>query len=141
MDIQFIDHAGINVKDLERSAQWYQRVLGLESIHKWKTTWMVGRDKIRLGLFLRTAATPVEDLDNRIAITHLAFVTDADGFLAAQAELGSLGISFEGPEDSGIALSIFFKDPDGHELEITTYHPQPQFKQSNEVSHAACGRS
>ena len=36
--------------------------------------------------------------------------------------LDRLGIAHEPPEDTGIAKSVFFKDPDGHSLEITYYY-------------------
>jgi catechol 2,3-dioxygenase-like lactoylglutathione lyase family enzyme len=122
VDITIIDHVGLNITDLNRSAEWYSRILGFEIIHKWTTTWMVGKGQMRIGLFQRPSATPVEDLDNRIAISHLAFLTDADGFKRTQEKLTQLGVPFDPPDDSGIALSIFFRDPDGHELEVTTYH-------------------
>jgi len=122
VDLQFIDHAGLNVTDLIRSAEWYGRVFGFEIVHQWKTTWMVGRGNMRLGLFLRPTATAIDDLDHKIAITHLAFRTDAEAFAKAQQELTTLGVAFDTPEDTGIAYSIFFADPDGHQLEITTYH-------------------
>jgi catechol-2,3-dioxygenase len=41
-------------------------------------------------------------------------------FLAAQHELKQRGINFEF-EDHEISHSIYFEDPDGHHLEITTY--------------------
>jgi catechol 2,3-dioxygenase-like lactoylglutathione lyase family enzyme len=122
VDITIIDHVGLNIKDLNRSAEWYSRVLGFEIIHKWTTTWLVGKGQMRIGLFQRPGATPVEDLDNRIAISHLAFLTDAAGFKRIQEKLTQLVVPFDPPDDSGIALSIFFRDPDGHELEVTTYH-------------------
>jgi catechol 2,3-dioxygenase-like lactoylglutathione lyase family enzyme len=132
--ISLIDHVGINITDLTRSAEWYERVLGFKVIHKWKTTWMIKRGKMRIGLFQRPEATPVEDLNNKIAITHLAFLTDAEGFEKAQKDLKKLGVPFEPPDDSGIAYSIFFKDPDGHEMEVTTYHP-PAPKQAEKESN------
>lgn len=122
MDIKHIDHVGLNITDLERSAEWYPRVFGFEIINKWTTTWMVGNGLNRLGLFQRPDAKTVENLDNKIAMTHLAFQTDAEGFTAAQAELKALGVPFDPPVDSGIAFSLFIADPYGHELEITTYH-------------------
>ena len=140
MDIQVIDHVGLNVTNLERSAEWYQRVLGFELVHKWKTTWMIGRGPMRLGLFWRPEGTPVENLDNRIAITHVAFLTDALGFESAQTELQKLGVPFDEPEDTGIAFSFFFKDPDGYDLEITTYHPTPRDEPLGEKMYAACGK-
>ena len=51
---------------------------------------------------------------------HLAFRADRKSFLAAQEELKHHGITFEF-QDHEISHSIYFRDPDGHELEITTY--------------------
>jgi Glyoxalase/Bleomycin resistance protein/Dioxygenase superfamily len=58
MELVGLDHFAINVTDLQRSADWYQRVLGFAILHKWNTTWMVGRDNIKIGLFLRPNAKP-----------------------------------------------------------------------------------
>jgi catechol-2,3-dioxygenase len=54
---------------------------------------------------------------------HLAFRADMENFLAAQRELEKRGIKF-GFEDHEISHSIYFRDPDGHQLEITTYDLQ-----------------
>ncbi|HEY2124000.1 MAG TPA: VOC family protein, partial [Chthoniobacterales bacterium] len=51
---------------------------------------------------------------------HLAFRASGKDFKAAQAELRRHGISFEF-QDHEISHSIYFRDPDGHKLEITTY--------------------
>jgi catechol 2,3-dioxygenase-like lactoylglutathione lyase family enzyme len=122
MFITHIDHVGLNVTDLQRSADWYCRVFGFEIIHKWTTTWMVGRALMRLGLFQRPGAKPVADLDNTIAMTHLAFQMGPQEFAAVQQELTRLGVPFDPPEDTGIAYSVFVSDPDGHQVEVTTYH-------------------
>lgn len=95
---------------------------------------------MRLGLFWRPQATLVEDLDNKVAITHLAFLTDSAGFDSAQVELKGLGVPFDGPEDTGIAYSLFFKDPDGHELEITTYYALTTGSRQEKATFNACGR-
>jgi catechol 2,3-dioxygenase-like lactoylglutathione lyase family enzyme len=87
---------------------------------------MVGTDTMRLGLFQRPDSAPVCNMDNAIAITHVAFRTDAAGFASAQAMLRKLGIAFDPPEDTGIAFSVFILDPDGHQIEITTYDREPE---------------
>jgi catechol 2,3-dioxygenase-like lactoylglutathione lyase family enzyme len=120
-----LDHFAINVTDLQRSADWYQRVLGFTILHKWNTTWMVGRDNIKIGLFLRPNAKPLPDIDSQLIIQHVAFLVDGDKFADAQQALTQAGVKFDPPEDTGIAYSIFFNDPDGHLLEITTYHAVP----------------
>jgi catechol-2,3-dioxygenase len=52
---------------------------------------------------------------------RVAWVTTPAGFEEAQSHLKNLGIQFRGPIDHDIAWSIYFTDPDGHPLEITTY--------------------
>jgi len=56
---------------------------------------------------------------------HLAFRADRENFLGAQRELENRGIKFDF-QDHEISHSIYFRDPDGHALEITTYEvPKP----------------
>src|SRR5262249_47929600 len=119
MELRRIDHFAITVKDLPASAAWYEKVFGFEVIHRFTRTWMVGNEQIKIGLMNRPDAAAVDDLDNKIAFQHAAFLTDADGLERAQIALNDLQIPFEGPEDTGIAFSIFVSDPDGHQLEIT----------------------
>jgi catechol-2,3-dioxygenase len=56
---------------------------------------------------------------------HVGFRTSRRGLEAARAELTARGIQFrEG--DYGIAWSLYLPDPDGHQVEITTYdRPAP----------------
>ena len=121
MNLERIDHVGLNVRDLITSAEFYRRLFGFEVVHKRTTRWMIGADSIRIGLFQRPSSVPICSIDNAIAITHVAFRTDATGFAAAQAELQKLGVAFDPPEDTAIAYSLFILDPDGHQIEITTY--------------------
>jgi catechol-2,3-dioxygenase len=124
IELSRLDHVGINVTNLQNSADWYEKVLSFRVFHKWNTTWMIRRGNMRIGLFLRPSAAKVEDIDNKIAITHFAFLTTAKGFEEAQSKLKKLGIKFDPPEDTGIAHSIFINDPDGYQIEITTYYKQ-----------------
>jgi catechol-2,3-dioxygenase len=47
---------------------------------------------------------------------------------------------FGSPEDTGIAFSIFFKDPDGIEVEITTYYGDKSQKNDEPQGFATCRR-
>ena len=51
---------------------------------------------------------------------HLAFRADGENFAKARQELTERGLEVEF-QDHGLAHSIYFHDPDGHEIEITTY--------------------
>ena len=122
MQLDFIDHFAISVKNLQTSFDWYQKVFGFEMFHQWKTTWLIQSGSMKIGLFERPNAATIDDLDNRIAFQHLAFHVSAEQFIAAQIELAAAGVQIDGPEDTGVAYSIFVSDPDGHLLEITTYY-------------------
>ena len=120
------------VPDVERAAQWYIDVLGFERRHE--GMWdgipvFIGKGNTAIALFpgreraasARAAATgsPSDDRPD-IRMLHLAMRANRKNFLAAQEELKRREIDFEF-QDHEIAHSIYFRDPDGQRLEITTY--------------------
>lgn len=122
--LQSIDHVALTVRDVERSVAWYEEVLGLE--RRFEEHWgarpaMMAAGETKLALFAARSADPAPP-PGRGAITclHVAFLVDRSNFEAAQAELSRRGISWRFA-DHDISHSIYFHDPDGHELEITTY--------------------
>ena len=122
IEVEGIDHVALSVRDVERAAQWYIDVLGFE--RRFGEMWdgvpvFIGKGTTALALF------PVRSKSNSnvtadVRMLHLAFRANRENFLAAQEELKSRGIKFEF-QDHEISHSIYFRDPDGHQLEITTY--------------------
>ena len=127
--LQGIDHVALAVRDVRRSAAWYQEVLGLERLYE--EAWgdypaMVATGGTAIALFPVEGPQP-KDRPGRDTLTmrHLAFRVDAANFAGARQALEARGIALQF-QDHGIAHSIYFHDPDGHELEITTYDlPRP----------------
>ena len=118
-----IDHVALAVRDVERSARWYIDVLGFE--HRHRGMWngvpvFVGKGTTAIALFAVAESEPIPRPARSLAILHVAFRTTRDGFQQAQEDLRTQGIPFEF-QDHEISHSIYFRDPDGHELEITTY--------------------
>ena len=124
MQLEGIDHVALGVRDIERSAKWYIEVLGFERLHEdmWNgVPTFIGKGNTGIALFPASAnskSTPSTRRD--IRMLHLAFRANRENFLAAQRELEKRGIKFEF-QDHEISHSIYFCDPDGHQLEITTY--------------------
>ena len=122
MQLEGIDHVAMSVRDVEKAAQWYIDVLGFE--RKFEGMWdgvpvFIGKGTTALALFpvrKRSGSSPPSD----IRVLHLAMRASRKNFLAAQDELKRRGIKFEF-QDHEISHSIYFSDPDGHQLEITTY--------------------
>jgi catechol 2,3-dioxygenase-like lactoylglutathione lyase family enzyme len=122
IDVEGIDHVALSVRDVERSAQWYIDVLGFERRHEgmWNgIPVFIGKGTTALALFpVRSRST--SSTSAAIGMLHLALRANRKNFLAAQEELKRRGIKFEF-EDHEISHSIYFQDPDGHKLEITTH--------------------
>jgi catechol 2,3-dioxygenase-like lactoylglutathione lyase family enzyme len=122
IDVAGIDHVALSVRDVERSAQWYIDVLGFKRLHE--GMWggvpvFIGKGNTALALFpVRERSGSSSPADLRML--HLAMRANRANFLAAQEELRQRGIKFEF-QDHEVAHSIYFRDPDGHQLEITTY--------------------
>ena len=107
MQLDFIDHFAISVKNLQTSFDWYQKTFGFEMFHQWKTTWLIQLGKMKIGLFERPQAATIDDLNNTIAFQHAAFHVSAEEFIQAEIQLGDLGVQFDGPEDTGVPYSLF----------------------------------
>jgi catechol 2,3-dioxygenase-like lactoylglutathione lyase family enzyme len=124
MQLEGIDHVALGVRDIEQSVKWYIDVLGFERLHEgmWDgVPTFIGKGKTGIALFPASSDAKPTSLSHReLRMLHLAFRADRDNFLAAQRELQKRGIEFEF-QDHEISHSIYFRDPDGHALEITTY--------------------
>ena len=122
MEIAQIDHVAIAVADVERSIDWYCDVLEMERRYlEWGTEpAMVCAGETCIALFALEGAAEAPPGRGAVAMRHLAFRVDRDGFERAQEELAERGIQFDFM-DHETAHSIYFADPDGHRLEITTY--------------------
>src|SRR5262249_33577176 len=122
MQLQGIDHVAMGVRDIERSAKWYIDVLGFERLYQgmWNDVpHFIGKGNTGIALFPANQE-PKTSAHREIRMLHLAFRADRENFLVAQRELEQRRIKFEF-QDHGISHSIYFRDPDGHQLEITTY--------------------
>lgn len=123
-ELEGLDHVALAVRDVERSADWYVEVLGFE--RRFPGMWggvpvFVARGKTAIALFpQRNAHANPPPPRESAGILHLALRADRKNFAAAQRELASRGIALHFT-DHEISHSIYFRDPDGIELEITTY--------------------
>jgi catechol 2,3-dioxygenase-like lactoylglutathione lyase family enzyme len=120
---QGLDHVAIGVADVERSRRFYAEVLGLERAHDaWDRPVVMAAGQSGVAIFDRHGDPPPADQGDPppARILHIAFRVDRDGLERARAELAERGLDVEF-SDHGISHSIYFADPDGHRLELTTY--------------------
>jgi len=124
-EIKGVYEVAVRVRDLARAEPFYRQVLGLEPGY---------RDEKRKWLFLRAGGTAgmivLQEDPAAWPLQHFALtVAEADIERAAR-RLRENGVVCVGPvvHDWIPAKSIYFTDPDGHDLELcarldTTAHP------------------
>jgi len=110
-----------NVSDRPRSIAWYRDVLGLEPRSE------PGQDDspVFMGssVALFQAETEMADRDyESVGLRHVAFAVGSSDLERAQAHLSARGVEFR-LEDHGGAHSVYFPDPDGNVIELTTSGP------------------
>jgi catechol 2,3-dioxygenase-like lactoylglutathione lyase family enzyme len=123
-----IDHIVLNVKDVEISASWYQRVLGMESEEfgpDRRTALKFGGQKINLRPADTDDGTWITGANDKPGAGDMCFVT-ALGPLAVVRHLHQCGVQIViGPVAKDGALgpmqSVYCRDPDGNLVEISSY--------------------
>ena len=130
ISVKRLDHVALTVRDVERSIAWYRDVLGLERRHQ--ETWgdypvMMFAGETAVALFQSSGEVrDAPDCSRSAIMRHFAFQVDRAGFASAQESLRATGIDFEF-QDHTISHSIYLRDPDGYEVELTTYEvPVPK---------------
>lgn len=128
-----IHHLGLTVADVERSAGWYEEVLGFarvgqvgDATTQWRKVFLrhEGFD-IRLGLVEHSSSSSTDRFDEtRTGLDHLAFeVPTRDDLDRWASQLGELGVAFSPVASSrsipGAAVLVF-RDPDNIQLELFT---------------------
>jgi len=119
--VQGIDHVGLAVRDVQKSVEWYQELFGLKRLYE--DVWgnfpgVVGIGDTSVAFF--PTNDPDVELPVGLPIHHLALRVDRANFNAAQETLRQKGMEFEF-QDHAIVHSVYFYDPDGHLIELTTY--------------------
>ena len=123
MKIERIDHLNITVADIDRSVEFYQRVLGMrtESMGEARAALLFGEQKIHLDL--AGAMTGAAGGDKRMP-AHVCFITETPiGEVAAHLENCGVPVRMQGPRAGAIGTiqSVYIDDPDQNSIEISTY--------------------
>jgi len=115
LHIRGLYEIAILVKDLPRAEAFYREVLGLE----------IGiRDEKRNWLFLRAGGQAgmvvLQENKGEWPIQHFAFTVEEKDIDQAAKVLKDQGIEIDGPyfHEWMPAKSLYFNDPDGHQLEL-----------------------
>lgn len=133
-----VDHVGLACRDPDLSARFVEEILGGVELFR------AGYDELdrKLGrlrhIFYHVGTTLVEVVENedrksyadpasKNTNPHWAFGATPENLAAFVKHLDREGIPYDGPRShTGVsAVSVYFRDPDGNNLEVTTWSPIP----------------
>ena len=134
LQLKGFDHVAINIGDMERSKRFFMEVLGLSyvfELHPKHIYLRCGLNMLAL-VEAKTPRTPRPAPRTQYlgigAVNHLSFRVDPDQFDQAVQALQLAKVAIErGPVDRPEegSRSIYFRDPDGHRLELTAWTKEP----------------
>ncbi len=118
-----IDHVALMVRDLQASKRWYAEMFGFESLESSPTSPYVGNDTVKMALLqIAEGSTFTPPVGQGARSCHFAFGADRPTFEAYRSRLDDLNMPYEELTHSD-SQSIYFSDPDGYMIEVTTYEP------------------
>lgn len=123
LTVSGLDHAALVVRNLPASKKWYADMFGFAPLDPdaGPSSPYVGNATTKLALLEENDERPyIAPVNQGPKACHIAFDTDAATFLAYQSRLTEVGTSYEKLVHAD-CQSIYFSDPDGYLLEVTTY--------------------
>jgi len=115
----------LDVSDLARSADFYERVLGLPVISRDAQGAELGPDPERPALALRGIAAPTPLQPRASGLYHVAWLHPTRAALAETVRrIASTRWQFEGASDHGVSEALYLSDPDGLGIEIYVDRPR-----------------
>lgn len=126
IELKGLDHFALNVKDMKRAEEFYTNILGFTVIRRSETQAGLKHFEIDAGNVV-IALFESPDLDLKKAhdtmteegYLHFAFGASYKQFDSTLENLKQKGVIMDGePRDWGKSVSVYFRDPDDHQLEI-----------------------
>ena len=126
-----ISHLDFSVSDVEASAAWYERVLGLRRLRRVdlpERTMIVMLHEpagLVIGLNEHTASVGGAFDEHRAGLDHVGFAVAAREDLDVwQARLAELGVEHSPAADTESGAALVFRDPDNIQLEFWWTKPR-----------------
>jgi catechol 2,3-dioxygenase-like lactoylglutathione lyase family enzyme len=131
LTIEALDHIVFDVRDVDTSADWYERVLGMKRVDatsadgEHRTSMTFGQNKINLRPIAASQESWFTGKVPTAGGQDFCFLTDTSPEAVA-AHFQSSGVDIElGPVTKSGALgpicSVYVRDPDGNLIEVSSY--------------------
>ncbi len=121
----------LDVGDLQRSASFYEHVLGLPLLTREQDHALLGADARRPALELRAIDGPTPVSPHSTGLFHVAWLHPSRAALAdtVQRIIGRRW-PIDGAADHGVSEALYLSDPDGLGIEIYADRPREQWERT-----------
>lgn len=131
IQVQGIDHVAINVRDLNRSLEFYTKVLGLRiserEYQKPDAEYFLDCGSSLIGLIQGKEEEGTHLLlDKGLGGNHVSFRIRTQDFDRAVEELKRRQVPIHFSKKREKSWSVYFEDPDGNKLEMTAWPLEDQ---------------
>jgi catechol 2,3-dioxygenase-like lactoylglutathione lyase family enzyme len=130
-----VSHVELTVRDADRSAAWYEHVLGMRrfgEFPEYRTPGVSARvdqvmhlpTRLTIGLIQHESGEDGEFSEFRIGLDHLALAVESRDELESWVEhLDACGVRHSGISDMPYGSVVVFRDPDNIQLELFAVAP------------------
>jgi len=121
------------VSDVARSADFYERVLGLPLVSRDEHGAMLGPDAERPALVLTGIESPTPLPPSATGLYHVAWLHPSRAALADSVRrVASESWPFEGASDHGVSEALYLSDPDGLGIELYADRPRDRWERASD---------
>jgi catechol 2,3-dioxygenase len=119
----------LDVSDLSRSIDFYERTLGLPLISRDEHRAQLGPEPLAPALVLSDIAAPTPLPPGATGLYHVAWLHPTRAALAETVRrVAAARWPFEGASDHGVSEALYLSDPDGLGIEIYVDRPREQWQ-------------
>ena len=130
MKVNKLGHIVLRVRDAEKSAAWYVKILGLKETYRMSNmVFLSSSDESSHEIALMSLGEDADGPDHRkVGMYHVGWqLGSLDELKGLRNKLEEQGVEVVGVGDHGISLGIYVLDLDGNELEFFYELPKTEW--------------
>jgi catechol 2,3-dioxygenase len=132
-----LGHVNIYVRNVERSYEWYTRLLGLHTYD-----YIPGRAAFlsadrehshEVALMQLGDDAPLQQ-KGQVGLNHMAWMMESlDDLKDVYARLVEMNVAIDHVSDHGISIGIYVRDPDGNGVEVSYELPRSEWPREDQI--------